>query len=144
MNQDTDADAGDAPDGADGVRERRKRVPSLPGRASGSAPAALGPPSPTVRDDEGTRVPSSEVFVSPRQVYVTVEIPGASKDSIEFTAADRRLVVHSLRAGGPAYHLDIDLPVRVNPESAKATYRNGVLDVTLSREDGRGGTGDEE
>ncbi len=143
MSQDTNADAGDAPDGEDRFRGPRKRVPSLPGPREDASPAVLGPPSPTVREDEGTRVPRAELSVSPQRLYVTVEIPGASKDSIELAATDRRLTVHAPRTDAAAYHLEIDLPVRVDAGSAKATYRNGVLDVTLSREDGRGGAENE-
>jgi len=76
------------------------------------------------------------VSLTPDHVYVTVELPGAAKDSIELEAAGRTLAVRAPRTRGSIYRLVVDLPVPVRPESAKATFRNGILDVTLARSGG--------
>lgn len=144
MNHDTDANSDGAPDADDRFIGKRRPIRSLPGPRTGKPPAALGPPSPILREDGPERTPASEISVSPAELYVTVEIPGASRDSIEVTAMDRHLTIRAARSKGPSYTLELDLPVRVETESAKVTYRNGVLDVTLSRSLSSGGANDVE
>ncbi len=134
MNQDKDADPGEAPDAVD-RRERSTEMRSLPAPRSPISPPALSGPSPTVRDVE-ERTPPSEVSISPTRVYVTVELPGATRDAIDLQTTERALVVHLARADRPVYRLVVRLPVAVVPESAKATFRNGILDVTLERPGG--------
>ena len=135
MNHDTDANSGEAPDG---VGHPRRRIDSLPGPRPHSFPPALGGPSPTV-DAPPERTPAAEVAVSPDSVFVTVELPGAPKDAMDIQATDSALSVIAPRVGAAGYRLAIDLPVRVVPDSARATYRNGILDVTLKRVNSSGG-----
>ena len=137
MNHDKDADSGEAPDAADRLPVRR-RVRSLPGPRLPSSPPALGPPSPMV-ESPSERTPVAEVSLSPGHVYVTVELPGAPKDALDIQATDGSLTVDAPRVGRPAYHLDIELPCAVDPGSAEATFRNGILDVTLARVKTSGG-----
>ena len=135
MNHDTDADSGEAPDA---VGRPRRRVDSLPGPRPNSFPAALGAPSPTV-ESPYERTPAAEVTVAPGSVYVTAELPGAPKDAMDIQVTETTLRVVAPRVGAPAFRLEVDLPVRVEPKSAKATYRNGILDVTLRRANPSGG-----
>lgn len=137
MNHDTDTDSGEAPDAVDRLPGRR-RTRSLPGPHHTSPPPALGPPSPTV-ETPSERTPVAEVSSSPGCVFVTIELPGAPKDALGIEATERTLTVDAPRVGAPAYHLVIELPYPVDPESAKATYRNGILDVTLIRARPTGG-----
>lgn len=130
MSNDTDADSGEAPDAVD--RPRWRRVDSLPGPRLPSIPAALGAPSPTV-DSPPERTPAAEVTVAPGSVFVTVELAGAPRDALDIQATDTSLRVVAPRVGAPTYRLEVELPVRVEPGSAQATYRNGILDVTLKR-----------
>ncbi len=81
----------------------------------------------------------AEVSQSPRHVYVTVELPGAAKDAIDLEATERTLSLVAPRTGAPAYRLWVELPSPVDPGSARATYRNGILDVTLRRASTSGG-----
>ncbi len=64
---------------------------------------------------------------------MTVELPGAPKDALDIQATGTMLRVVAPRVGGPTYRLEIDLQTQVDPASARATYRNGILDVTLAR-----------
>ena len=134
MDTNTDADPDEAPDAA-GRPGRPKRVDSLPGPRSPAFPPALVGPSPTV-ESAAERVPVAEVSISPGHVYVTVELPGAAKEAIEIETTDRALHVRAPRGPGAIDRLTVDLPVTVRPESAKATFRNGILDVTLERSGG--------
>jgi HSP20 family molecular chaperone IbpA len=134
MNHEPDQDPGEAPDTEQRKPDQRKPVPSLPAPRTVANPPALRAPSPTV-EPSAARTPVAEVTISPSHVYVTVELPGAPKDALEIRATDRTLTVDAKRLEGPPYRLDLALPVPINPESAKATYRNGILDVTLARAD---------
>ncbi len=133
MNHDTDSDSGDAPEPTPRPNGRRAHVPALPAR--GPFPPALGPPMATAVPPL-ERTPAAELSVSPRNVYVTVELPGATKDSLDIEATGTTLRVVAPRVGGPAYRLEVDLPTRVDPASAKSTCRNGILDITLARASG--------
>lgn len=137
MNQEPDSDPGGAPDATDRPHGRRKRVPSLPGPKPDADRPALGAPSPTV--EPSTRTPLAEVSLFPGHVYVTVELPGASKDALDIQATDLTLTIDAKRVQGSPYHLEVRLPAPVQPRSAKATYRNGILDVTLTRAKRSGG-----
>ena len=140
MNHEPDTDPGEGPDAVDRLLGRHKRVPSLPGPRPESSPPALRAPSPTI-EPSAARTPAAEVSLSPKCVYVTVELPGAPQDAPEIAATDRTLTIDAKRLQGPSYHLDVALPAAVEPESAKATYRNGILDVTLARTRRLGGGG---
>ncbi|HYM38799.1 MAG TPA: Hsp20/alpha crystallin family protein [Thermoplasmata archaeon] len=138
MNQDADPDRDEVPRAVDRLPGRRHPTHSLPDPRHGTDPPALGPPSPTV-EPLAERTPAAEVSQTPKHIYVTVELPGAPKDSLDIEATERTLTIDAPRVGAPAFHLEVDLPSAVDPESAKATYRNGILDVTLARirRDGR-------
>jgi HSP20 family molecular chaperone IbpA len=137
MNQEPDGNPAEAPDAKDHPNGRRKRVPSLPGPRPGADRPALRAPSPTV--EPSTRTPVAEVSLFPGHVYVTVELPGAPKDALDIQATDLSLTIHAKRVQGSPYHLEVRLPTPVQPGSAKATYHNGVLDVTLTRAKRSGG-----
>jgi HSP20 family protein len=109
--------------------------PSLP--VSGQpAGRALGPPTALAEEGERSREPVADVEVTPARIYVTLELPGVSRETLEVTAEDGRLTVHAIAADGRVFHLDIGLDRPVEPEAVTATYRNGVLDVTLPRKRG--------
>lgn len=83
-------------------------------------------------DVEGDRTPLIDVFDHEDDVQVIVEMPGVSREDIELDASDTRL---RIRAEGELrkYNEAVKLPPRVDPESASAEYRNGVLQVTLEK-----------
>jgi HSP20 family molecular chaperone IbpA len=101
-----------------------------------SAARALGPPSAIADERDQAREPAAEVVVTPARIYVTLELPGVSRETLEVTAEDTRLSVHAIGAGGRVFHSEIELFHPVEPEAVTATYRNGVLDVTLPRRRG--------
>ena len=121
-----------SPDAIDRIVERLGAHRSLPAMG-GTSPAALGPPSPVADESHLTREPISEVVVDPSSIYVTLELRGASRETLEVTTTQNRLTVHALDAEGRVFHREIELPQPVEPDAANVTYRNGVLDVTLRR-----------
>jgi HSP20 family protein len=76
------------------------------------------------------RKPLIDVVETDDKIYVTAEIPGISTGEIILKATDSSLDLKASH-GGCKYSEQISLPSKVDPESATATYRNGVLEVVL-------------
>lgn len=123
---------GPSPDDIGRTVRRLDAHRSLPA-VGGTSPPALGPPSPVADENHLTREPVSEVVVDTTSIYVTLELRGASRETLEVTTTHDRLTVHALDAEGRVFHREIELPEPVEPDADNVTYRNGVLDVTLRR-----------
>lgn len=65
-------------------------------------------------------------------VRVIAELPGVDKDDIELEAVDKTLIIRA-KGRHRNYYKEVELPARVDTESAKAHYRNGVLEVVLRK-----------
>ena len=79
------------------------------------------------------REPLYDVYEEKDHVIVVVELPGVSKDEIKVNATEDKLIVRT--TGERKYYTEIDLPCKVRPESSKATYRNGILEVRLEKQE---------
>jgi HSP20 family molecular chaperone IbpA len=123
---------GPVPDAVDRVVRRLDAHRSLP-PIERSNPPALGPPSAVTDESRLVREPAPEIVVDPSCLYITLELRGASRETLEVTTTERRLTVHALDAEGHVYHREVELPQPVEPDAESVTYRNGVLDVTLRR-----------
>ncbi len=78
------------------------------------------------------RKPLIDVLETEETVHVIAEIPGIEKENIRLNATDLILDIETID-GNPKYSERVELPVKVDPQSAKATYKNGVLEVTFKR-----------
>jgi len=81
---------------------------------------------------EDERKPLIDVIETNEEVHVIAELPGVDRSDIHLDATENRLDIaaqNDLRK----YSEHVELPVKVDPHSAKATYRNGVLEVKLRR-----------
>ncbi|WP_269850959.1 archaeal heat shock protein Hsp20 [Methanosarcina horonobensis] len=78
------------------------------------------------------RKPLIDVLESEEAVHVIAEMPGIEKENIQLNATDLILDIETLD-GNPKYSERVELPVKVDPQSAKATYKNGILEVTFKR-----------
>lgn len=78
------------------------------------------------------RKPLVDVIETDDEVQVIAEMPGISKDDIELKATEKSL---EIKAEGESrkYYEVVDLPAEVDPDSAKARYNNGVLEVILKK-----------
>lgn len=78
-----------------------------------------------------TKEPLIDIFENGELVHILAEFPEVGKEDLVL-----RATVHSLeiKVIGPSeYSEDIELPFRVDPKSATASYKNGVLEVTFRR-----------
>jgi HSP20 family protein len=64
-------------------------------------------------------------------VHVLAEFPEIKTEDILLHATAQNLEIKIIKPF--KYSEDIELPVRVDPNSAKANYKNGVLEVTFRR-----------
>ncbi len=77
------------------------------------------------------REPLTDVIEGGQDISVTCELPGISKEDVNLHVSDDRITI---RVDTPRkYYKVIPLPTPVVPKSAKATFKNGVLDLTIAR-----------
>jgi len=75
--------------------------------------------------------PLIDVFESNGEVTVVIGTFGAQKEDIGLSmVAGNRLTI-SVNNHQLNYHKELLLPVKVDPKSARATYKNGVLTINL-------------
>jgi HSP20 family protein len=93
--------------------------------------------APEYSQNEGSFLPSEtkepliDIFENGDFVHVLAEFPEVRKDDLILRATSHNLEIKVI--GPYECSEDIELPVRVNPNSATASYKNGVLEVTFSR-----------
>jgi len=90
-------------------------------------------PTPTgmVKPSE-EREPLVDVIPGDKVVQVVAEMPGVEKEDIKLEATEDELII-SAESEKRKYRKVVKLPCKVDPKEAKATYKNGVLEVTLNR-----------
>ena len=81
---------------------------------------------------EEERKPLIDVMETNEEVHVIAEMPGVERTDVQLEATEGRLDIKA-RNEFRKYSESVELPVKVDPHSAKATYRNGVLEVKLKR-----------
>jgi HSP20 family protein len=94
------------------------------------------------------RQPFIDVVDTEKEVVATAEMPGLKKEDIKINITDDRLEISTeskreeekkskeyfykeIRSG--SYYRSISLPSSVNPNGAKASYNNGILEVKMPK-----------
>jgi HSP20 family protein len=85
---------------------------------------------------DGFRSPMSEQLLDEKTnvLRLVLEMPGVEKDDIQVEATDDSAVVTAERESRK-YRAEIDLKAQVEPDSGKAEYKNGVLEISFSLRD---------
>lgn len=78
------------------------------------------------------REPLVDVMSENDVVRVVAELPGVDKSDINLSCTENLLTI-SVDTEKRRYHKALTLPAEVEPKSAKAKYRNGVLEVILEK-----------
>lgn len=78
------------------------------------------------------RQPLSEVSTTDKEVKITVELPGVSKEQIKIDAYDSRVEIKT-EDPNRKYHEVIDLPAEVDIDNVKSTFVNGLLEITFNK-----------
>lgn len=89
---------------------------------------------PEVGLEAGSREPMSDVMEGDKDVSITVELPGVEKGDVNLHVGEDTVTVRVEK--GRRYHKRISLPATVVPPTAKATFKNGILDVTVQKAHG--------
>ena len=94
------------------------------------------------------RMPKVDVIDREAEVVVRAELPGVEKDGVELTVADNTLMLRAQtrheekKEKGEYFRQEtthgefqrtLQLPAAVDQEKARATFKNGVLEVTLPK-----------
>jgi HSP20 family protein len=83
-------------------------------------------------EPKAAREPLIDVIDEPGQVRVVAEVPGVEKSEIKTIVSDTALTI-KVDAGRQKYYREVELPEIVDPDSSKASYNNGVLEVKLRK-----------
>lgn len=93
-------------------------------------------------------VPSIDLSETKEQVKVKADLPGMSEKDIEVTLENNVLIIKGKRESeketkDESYYSkervcgtflrQVTLPKKINPDSIKAKFKNGVLDITMDK-----------
>lgn len=97
---------------------------------------------------EGIISPNVDIFERTGEIVIQAELPGVSKDEIDLTITDDRLIIKGMvkkpegikeedyilneRSYGP-FTRTINLPTDIDKSSVKAALKDGVLEIILTR-----------
>ena len=113
------------------VSQRQGEEPEI--REFGNVPPEAGAVNPKGQQiNIGERKPLVDVFETEDSVHIVAEMPGIEKEDIQLDATNSVVELKATH-GERKYSEYIELPVDVDPDSAKATYLNGVLEVIFAR-----------
>ena len=78
------------------------------------------------------REPLADITTTGNEVKVILEMPGVGKENIKINAYESTLDV---RSDDPQrkYHEVIELPAEADVETARSTYKNGILEIVFDR-----------
>jgi len=89
-------------------------------------------PKPGVHEIPGGREPLVDVIAGKEEITVIAELPGVDKKDIDLKADERGLQI-LVDNPGRRYHKELKMPSEVDPDTIKASYKNGILEVKLKR-----------
>lgn len=121
------------PDGKPIIREFGNVKPSTK-----LTPAGYHKPSLQYREE---REPLIDVIEDDATIRIIAEVPGVEKEDIDLTCTEQRLII-SVDNEIRKYYKEIDLLTTVDPKVSKANYKNGVLQVTLTKIKRKGQVGE--
>jgi HSP20 family protein len=82
--------------------------------------------------EQAEREPLIDVLESDTMVRVIVELPGVRKEDVKIDAHERLLDLE-VDNEFKQFHEQVDLPCGIQPDSVKANYKNGVLEISMKR-----------
>ena len=103
----------------------------------------VGPEGPSIQffgdnplHSDGFRSPLTEQVVDEKggALRVVVDLPGVDKENIVISATERSATVKA-EQGTRRYKSEMELKAEVDPDSGRAEYKNGVLEILFSLRD---------
>ena len=68
-----------------------------------------------------------------KDIVFTIDMPGVSKKDIDIEIEEHSIKVSAENGGKRKYNYSRKFKPAVDPETAKATFTNGVLDITVTK-----------
>tara|TARA_R100001509_G_C4872653_1_gene217310 strand:- start:1575 stop:1919 length:345 start_codon:yes stop_codon:yes gene_type:complete len=68
-----------------------------------------------------------------KDIVFTIDMPGVSKKDIDIHIEEHSIKVSAENGGKRKYNYSRKFKPAVDPETAKATFTNGVLDITVEK-----------
>jgi len=78
------------------------------------------------------REPLVDVIDGKEEVTVIAELPGVNKEDIDLKSGEKSLTI-KVDTDNRRYFKELELPAKIKPDSVKASYKNGILEVKLKR-----------
>jgi HSP20 family protein len=78
------------------------------------------------------RKPLIDVMETDENIHIIAEMPGINKEDIDLNASERSVEIKA-EGENRKYYETIELPCEAIPESAKARYNNGVLEIVFKK-----------
>lgn len=77
--------------------------------------------------------PFTDIIDEEEKIKIICDMPGVEKEDINIEASEERVRI-SAKHGERNYFKIINLPVKVNPDTARAIYKNGVLTIIFQKQ----------
>ncbi len=131
------------------VRRTPSGVSSVLGDMGRMLDTWCGQPSNQMRQ-EGLWHPLMDVYDGDKEIVVELEIPGIDPDKIEVSIEEDHLFVEGSRANSRengsdgryyserpsgGFHRIVHLSCSVDPDNVHAKYRDGILEITLPKQE---------
>jgi len=81
---------------------------------------------------ESRREPLTDIIEESGRIRIVVELPGVEKTDIHLNATEEAIDI-DVDNPNKRFSKHLDLPCEVDPDSTRASYKNGVLEILLSR-----------
>ena len=80
------------------------------------------------------REPLVDVFEEDDKFVIVAEIPGVNKENIQVKATEDKIIIRA-RNEHRKYYKEIEMAKPIKPETAKAQYKNGVLEIKVEKKE---------
>ena len=94
-------------------------------------PGAFGMQQPALEPTDA-REPLVDVINEAEQVRVVAELPGVEKSDIKTHISEDTLTI-KVESPARKYFKEVQLTTNVDPDSSKASYNNGVLEIAIRK-----------
>jgi HSP20 family protein len=81
----------------------------------------------------GETEPLADVTTTDKDIKVVVEVPGIEKKDIKINARDGLVEVSTIETAQRKYRKIIELPSEAEIETARSTYKNGILEIVFNK-----------
>ena len=83
-------------------------------------------------DIKEQREPLVDVMQTDGEVKVIAELPGVEKEDIKLHGTEKSVTI-TVDTPERKYYKEVELPAKVETKKTKASYKNGVLEITLEK-----------